>query len=64
MEQFLTKNTKNGKEQDGPFTTIRTPRRMDVTIVKRTNEDGTIKLKAIVLERDGMILKKLERVQP
>ena len=46
MEPFLTKNTKNGTEQDGLFSTKNpkngTERNVDGTIWKRTNEDGTV----------------------
>ena len=44
MDRSLTKNTKNGKE-----------RNVDGTIGKRTNENGTISLEALVLERNKTI---------
>ena len=50
MEPFLTKNTKN-----------RTKQNVYGTIGKITNEDGTIKFRAIVLERNGTFSKKSER---
>ena len=50
MEPFLTKNTKN-----------RTKRKVNGTIGKITNGDGKIKVRAIVLERNGTFSKKSER---
>ena len=43
MDRSLTKNTKNGTE-----------RNVDGTIGKRTTENGTISLEALVLERNDL----------
>ena len=64
MKPFLTKNTKNRTERDGPFsiknTKNGTKRIVDGMIGKRTNKARTIYLKAFVLERTGTIKKKSE----
>ena len=49
-------STQNGKEQDGT--------ELNRTIQQKRNENGTIYLKALVLERNGTISKKSERAQP
>ena len=51
MEQEDRSSTQNGMERKG-------------TIQRKRNENRTIYLKALVLERNGMISKKSERAQP
>ena len=51
----LNKNAKNGTEREGRSSTQKGTER---------NENGTIKLKPLVLERNGTISKKSERAQP
>ena len=51
MTVLLLRMERNGMEWNG-------------TIQQKKNENGTIYLKALVLEWNGMISKKLERAQP
>ena len=53
MDRSLTKNNKN-----------ETKRNVDGTIGKKTKENGTILLEALVLEQNRTISKKSERARP
>ena len=62
MEPFLAKNTTNGTEQNELFSSKNgkngTERNVDGTIEKKTNEDGRIQLKALVVKRNKTIFKR------
>ena len=64
----LNKNAKNGTEREGRSSTQNGTERdgteRERNDKKKRNENGTIKLKPLVLERNGTISKKSERAQP
>ena len=55
----LNKNAKNGTEREDRFSTQNGTERNRT--IQQKNENGTIYLKALVLERNGTISKKSER---
>ena len=64
----LNKNAKNITEREGRSSTQNGTERdgteRERNYKKKSNENGTIKLKPLVLERNGTISKKSERAQP
>ena len=64
----LNKNAKNGTKLEDRSSTQNGTKRdgteLNGTIQQKRNKNGTIYLKALVLERNGMISKKSEHAQP
>ena len=62
------RNAKNGTERGDRFSTQNGTERdgteRNGTIQQKKNDNGTIYLKSLVLERNGTISKKSERAQP
>ena len=64
MELFLTKNTKNGMEQDVTILYKKHQEWNGTEHGERTNEKLLILQKVLILEQSRTISKKLERAQP